>query len=450
MAGFSIFSRNKSLSDTSPSINDTPTPVDTSGAIASSLSSGKVGQYVLPLTNDGLLNGIYSRIAADLSTYTFDYHKVDSETGAWLYDNLSDKIFSRQLSYMPNSNQTVSEFIKELTYNLLKDGSVAIVQNQYGTGELYDDLPRTMRVGKISGESMPGTRTLSNGNVVHTAYYSVSYVDDRTLQMKNGVQIDARNLTIIKSPKSGQERGTESLVQALNAQVQQQALNLANGSQGGFVGTLKSSSRSSNGVNSDIVGQLTKRAMAINDAIASGNSVLVPLFNDEELTVNNSKLVPMNSESIENLTKLIYNFMGIGSHIIDGSANADEIAQYRSGTLEPIRVVIEDAFNQMLGYKSYANGEKITFNVNALSMLTPDKVAQYSMNLVNSTVMSPDDINEFGLGLPRLGGVSGQRFNRNNKASNAVTDSTGSGETVAPTDNTEASTPDDTGGSDNE
>lgn len=449
MAGFRIFSRNKSLSDTSPSINDTPKPVDTSGAIATSKNPSKGSLYLLPGTDAGLLNGIYSKIAADMSIYSFDYHKVDPKLG-WTYDNLADDIFLRQVTYMPNSNQTVSEFIKELVFTLLKDGVVAIVQSEYGVGQLYDNLPRTMRVGKVIGTPTPGTRVLDNGVHVPTSYYTVSYTDDQTLQTKENAKIDARNLTIIKSPKSGQENGTKYLIQALNSQIEQQAINISNGSQGGFVATLKSSSRSSNGVSPEVVDNITNRAQAISDAIANGSSTVVPLFNDEELTVNGSKLVPMNSDSIENLMKLIYNFMGIGSHIIDGSANADEIAQYRSGTLEPIRAVIEDAFNQMLGYKAHMNGERITFNVNALAMLTPDKVAQYSMNLVNSTVMSPDDINEFGLGLPRIGGVSGQRFNRNNKASNAVTDSTGSGETVAPTDNTEATTPDDTGGSDNE
>lgn len=449
MAGFRIFSRNKSLSDTSPSINDTPKPVDTSGAIATSKNPSKGSLYLLPGTDAGLLNGIYSKIAADMSIYSFDYHKVDPKLG-WTYDNLADDIFLRQVTYMPNSNQTVSEFIKELVFTLLKDGVVAIVQSEYGVGQLYDNLPRTMRVGKVIGTPTPGTRVLDNGVRVPTSYYTVSYTDDQTLQTKENAKIDARNLTIIKSPKSGQENGTKYLIQALNSQIEQQAINISNGSQGGFVATLKSSSRSSNGVSPEVVDNITNRAQAISDAIANGSSTVVPLFNDEELTVNGSKLVPMNSDSIENLMKLIYNFMGIGSHIIDGSANADEIAQYRSGTLEPIRSVIEDAFNQMLGYKAHLNGERITFNVNALAMLTPDKVAQYSMNLVNSTVMSPDDINEFGLGLPRIGGVSGQRFNRNNKASNAVTDSTGSSETVAPTDNTEATTPDDTGGSDNE
>lgn len=449
MARFGIFSRNKSLSDTSPSIDTKPELADTSGAIGTNNNPPKGSLYLLPGTDAGLLNGIYSKIAADMSIYSFDYHKVDPKLG-WTYDELSDDIVLRQLTYMPNSNQTISEFIKELVFRLLKDGVVAIVQSEYGTGQLYDNLPRTMRVGKIMGPPTPGTRILDNGTRVPTSYYTVSYTDDQTLQTKESVKIDARNLTIIKSPKSGQENGTKYLIQALNSQIEQQAINISNGSQGGFVATLKSSSRSSNGVSQDVVDNIAKRAQAISNAIANGSSTVVALFNDEELTVNGSKLVPMNSDSIENLMKLIYNFMGIGSHIIDGSANADEIAQYRSGTLEPIRSVIEDAFNQMLGYRAHSNGERITFNANALSMLTPDKVAQYSMNLVNSTVMSPDDVNEFGLGLPRLGGVSGQRFNRNNKASNAVTDSTNSNEPVAPTDNTEASTPDDTGGSDNE
>ena len=449
MARFGMFSRNKSLSDTSPSIDTKPEPVDTSGTVVTRRTPSKESIYSLPGTDAGLLNGIYSKIAADMSVYSFDYHKVDPELG-WTYDDLADDIFLRQLTYMPNSNQTISEFIKELVFHLLKDGVVAIVQSEYGAGQLYDNLPRTMRVGKVIGTPTPGVRTLNNGTRVPTSYYTVSYTDDQTLQTKEGVKIDARNLTIIKSPKSGQENGTKYLIQALNSQIEQQAINISNGSQGGFVATLKSSSRSSNGVSKEVVDNIAKRAKAISDGIAEGSSTVVPLFNDEELTVNSSKLVPMNSESIENLTKLVYNFMGIGSHIIDGSASADEVAQYRSGTLEPIRSVIEDAFNQMLGYKAYADGERITFNVNALAMLTPDKVAQYSMNLVNSTVMSPDDVNEFGLGLPRVGGVSGQRFNRNNKASNAVTDSTGSGGPVAPTDNAEASTPDDTGGSDDE
>lgn len=449
MARFGIFNGSKSLSDTSPSIDTKPEVADTSKAVATNKQTPKDTLYTLPGSDSGLLDSIYSKIAADMSVYSFDYHRVDPKLG-WVYDDLADDIVLRQLTYMPNSSQTVSEFIKELVFRLLKDGTVAIVQSEYGTGQLYDNLPRTMRVGKITGTPTPGTRVLENGTKVPTSYYSVSYTDDQTLQTKEQVKIDARNLTIIKSPKSGQEKGTKYLIQALNSQIEQQAINLSNGSQGGFVATLKSSSRSSNGVSPEVVDNITKRAQAISDAIANGSSTVVPLFNDEELTVNSSKLVPMNSDSVENLMKLIYNFMGIGSHIIDGSANADELAQYRSGTLEPIRSVIEDAFNQMLGYNAHARGERITFNVNALAMLTPDKVAQYSMNLVNSTVMSPDDINEFGLGLPRVGGVSGQRFNRNNKASNAVTDSTSSGETVAPTDNDEASTPDDAGGSDDE
>lgn len=378
--------------------------------------SGHFGySHTLPNSNS-IVAGIVSRIASDLSAYRMDYYRFTDDEKGHKSDHLDENLV-HALKYAPNPTQSPSQFLSAITREMLEHG-VAVV---FLDGSSSLKFP-ALRVGRLLNYSSfnAGIEMHRIGGRGSVPSYEVEFFDEsKAEKVTRWLPLDG--VVVIKNPNPDLKKATQPLIGALNEAVNNVA-ERASRSRGGLVGIIKSVARSTN---TEKIEQTTKRLQKFADAAASsetGIGYLGPGEEYQQLTQTNPEQA--NATAVESLLKLVYGVWGISPAIIDGTATADELNQYRTGTLEPLRNAIEEGLNQLLGYELHQQGHRIRLSLNALRLMTPATLAQYGLGLINSTAITPDDFRDYGLGLSRLGGTSALLFNRNNSTEHAITDTT--------------------------
>lgn len=378
-------------------------------------------------SNGGVITSIINRIAGDVSAYDINYHRIDTSIengkytgdGAYLHDKL-DPILERMFAYKPNNHQTPSDFLRLIAYNMLKYGTAVVFFDSVATDGSADNFSDQLFVGKLNGEPQRKFIKTSNGNTSAVYYVDVEYQETIGRSVTTVKRFPLTNVALLHNPRANQAQSINYAITALNNQIDNLNYSVADGKTGEKI-FLKNGARNTLSLNDQNAED--PRLQKIAKALASSDVSVIGLAKDEEIVQYNTSSTTGNIEAIEKLTSMVHNMMGVGENIVKGKANDVELAQYRSGTISPIIKEIERGLTTLLGYNMYKAGHRISVTVNALSLLTPEAAIRNAMSLINSTVVSPDDFNAYALGIERVGGASAMRFNRNNKAQNAVTDS---------------------------
>jgi hypothetical protein len=98
-------------------------------------------------------------------------------------------------------------------------------------------------------------------------------------------------------------------------------------------------------------------------------------------------------KQIEYLTNMLYSQLGITQAIMDGSASEQEMLNYYNRTIEPIVSAITDEFKRkFLTKTARAQGQDILFFMDHFKLAPLSQIADIGVKLINSEVLTPNDI----------------------------------------------------------
>lgn len=98
-------------------------------------------------------------------------------------------------------------------------------------------------------------------------------------------------------------------------------------------------------------------------------------------------------KQIEYLTNMLYSQLGITQAIMDGSASEQEMLNYYHRTIEPIVSAITDEFRRkFLTKTARAQGQDILFFMDHFKLAPLSQIADIGVKLINSEVLTPNDI----------------------------------------------------------
>ena len=320
-----------------------------------------------------IISSIYTRIAIDVASTTFEHVRVD-ENGQ--YVETINSGLNNCLNVEANVDETGFAFKLDITLSLLDEGVVAIVPVDTNLDPVktksYDIL--TARVGKIVGW--------------HPRYVDIQLYDDRT-----GI---IRQVTLPKDAVAIVENPFYSVMNEPNSTLKRLVYKL---------GLLDDSDARSNSSKLDLIVQLPytvrsgvqeqraeKRRKNIEMQLTGSKYGIAYIDATEHVTQLNRPIENTLLSQINDLTNQLYAQLGLDQAILNGTADSETMNNYYQRTVYPIIKAIQDEMiRKFLTKTARSQYQTIMTFQDPFKYLTVTQIAQLVDSLSRNEVLTGNE-----------------------------------------------------------
>lgn len=325
-----------------------------------------------------IISSIYTRIAIDVASTTFEHVKVD---GNEFYTETVDSGLNRCLNVEANVDQSAFAFKIDVVYSLLDEGAVALVPTEttktIKDGNTFDIS--SMRVGKIVGW--------------HPRYVDLMVYNENTSRIEP--------LTLPKSAVAILENPFYSVMNEPNSTLKRLVYKL---------GLLDEADARANSTKLDLIIQLpytvktdmqkaraAERKKDIEFQLTGSKYGIAYLDATEKVTQLNRPVENKLLEQIQQLTDQLYSQLGLDASILNGTATAETMNNYYQRTVAAIvQTIKEELTRKFLSKTARSQGQRIMNFQDPFKYMTVNQIAQIVDTLSRNEVLTP---NEFRVSL---------------------------------------------------
>ncbi len=332
-------------------------------------------RYVISGSERTIIASIYTRIAIDVASTTFEHVRVDENDR---YKETINSGLNNIMNVEANLDQSGFAFMLDVAYSLLEEGEIAVcpidfdVDIRRGPTEAFKFT--TARVGKITAWFPKHVR--------------VKLYDENTGSFKE-ITFPKENVAILENP-------FYSVMNEPNSTLKRLVYKL---------GLLDDSDAKANSSRLDMIIQLPytvktqtqekraqSRKQSIEDQLTNSKYGIAYIDATEKVTQLNRSIENTLPEQITNLTNQLYSQLGIDETILNGTANADTMNNYYQRTVAAIIRVIKDEFiRKFLSKTARSQRQTIMTFQDPFKYLTVVQIAQLVDSLSRNEVLTGNE-----------------------------------------------------------
>lgn len=317
---------------------------------------------------------IFNRIAMDASMVKFQHVKLaeDKENQTVQYGSSLQRLFEVEM----NIDQSATDFFHDLVYSLFDEGVVAAVPVEATLDPTQSDSYdiKSMRVGKII-EWFP--------TKVRVKLYNESKGDF------SEVVIPKKMCAIIENPLAnilGTDNPTMNrLIQKLSILDKQDIDAVAN--KWNMILQLPVP------VRNDIKRkEADERVKDIERQLQDSNLGIAYITADEKITQLNRQINSNLMDEIKYLTDELLSQIGLTKAVFDGTANAEQMQNYYTRTIDPIVTRIQEEFQRKFITKTgYTQGHRIVSYSDPFKLVPTSQLATIGDSLLRNRILTSNE-----------------------------------------------------------
>lgn len=346
-------------------------------------------------TDRTLVMAIYERIAIDVAAVTIS-HAKRNDNGQYVDTIHSD--LNKCLNLSANIDQTGRQFIQDLVMSLFDEGVVAVVPTYTDVNPKYNDSYKIyeMRVAKIKTWYPQDVR--------------VELYDDKSGHKKE-IVLPKKSVAIIENPfyavmndrnsVAKQIIRKMSLMDSIDDQAANSKLDLI--IQLPYVIKSEARKKQAEERRKDVENQLNNSKYGV--AYTDGTERVIQL----NRSLENNLL-----KSIEYLMDILYSQLGVSKAILDGTANEQEMLNYRNNTLEPVLAAITNEFTRkFLTSTAITQKQAIVFIQSPFNLVPVNNIAEIADKFGRNAILSSNEIRSI-IGYKPVDDVKADELRNNN------------------------------------
>lgn len=317
---------------------------------------------------------IFNRIAMDASMVKFQHVKLaeDKENQTVQYGSALQRLFEVEM----NIDQSATDFFHDLVYSLFDEGVVAAVPIEANLDPTQSDSYdiKSMRVGKIL-EWFP--------TKVRVKLYNESKGDF------SEVIVPKKMCAIIENPLAnilGTDNPTMNrLIQKLSILDKQDIDAVAN--KWNMILQLPVP------VRNDIRRkEADERVKDIEKQLQDSNLGIAYITADEKITQLNRQINSNLMDEIKYLTDELLSQIGLTKAVFDGTANAEQMQNYYTRTIDPIVTRIQEEFQRKFITKTgYTQGHRIVSYSDPFKLVPTSQLATIGDSLLRNRILTSNE-----------------------------------------------------------
>lgn len=317
---------------------------------------------------------IFNRIAMDASTVKFQHVKLaeDKENQTVQYGSSLQRLFEVEM----NIDQSATDFFHDLVYSLFDEGVVAAVPVEATLDPTQSDAYdiKSMRVGKIL-EWFP--------TKVRVKIYN-EYKGDFS-----EIIVPKKMCAIIENPLAnilGSDNPTMNrLIQKLSILDKQDIDAVAN--KWNMILQLPVP------VRNDIKKkEADDRVKDIEKQLQDSNLGIAYIAADEKITQLNRQINSNLMDEIKYLTDELLSQIGLTKSVFDGTANAEQMQNYYTRTIDPIVTRIQEEFQRKFITKTgYTQGHRIVTYSDPFKLVPTSQLATIGDSLLRNRILTSNE-----------------------------------------------------------
>ena len=283
--------------------------------------------YVIPKSERTIIASIYTRIAIDVASTTFEHVRIDENDR---YQETINSGLNNIMNVEANLDQSGFAFMLDVAYSLLEEGEVAVCPIDFNIDIRKEPVEAfkftTARVGKITSW--------------FPKHVKVRLYDENSGQFKE-VVFPKANVAILENPFYSVMNESNSTLKRLVYKLE----------------LLDNADARTNSSKLDMIIQLPytvktqtqekraqSRKQSIENQLTNSKYGIAYIDATEKVTQLNRSIENTLPEQIANLTNQLYSQLGIDETILNGTASADTMNNYYQRTVAAIIRVIKDEF----------------------------------------------------------------------------------------------------------
>lgn len=339
---------------------------------------------------------LYNRIAMDVSSIKYMHVKNVPETDS--QEIVKDSSLQRIFDVEANIDQTSTDFFHDLVYSLFDEGVVAVVITEATldpseTG-MYDI--KSLRVGKILDWYPTKVRVkVYNEN---KGDFSEIVVDKRMTAI---IENPLNNILGNNNPTLDRLLNKLSLLDKKDADAKTNKLNII--------------LQLPHPVRHEIKNDVAKtRVRQLEDQIKSSDLGIGYIGSEEKIIQTGQHIKSSLLEEIQYLTDELLSQMGVTRKVFDGTADAAEMQNYYSRTIEPIAARIQEEFQRkFITRTAYTQGHRIVTHSDPFKLVPTEQLATIGDTLLRNSILTPNEFRSIiGYG-PSSNPLADELYNRN-------------------------------------
>ena len=309
---------------------------------------------------------IFNRIAIDASMVKFQHVKIDMERENQVV--LRNSPLQRLFEVEMNMDQSSTDFFHDLVYSLFDEGVVAAVPLEATLNPTMSDSYdiKAMRVGKI----MEWFPTKIRVKIYNEAKGQFSEI---IVPKKMCAILGNENQTMIR------------LIQKLSI-LDKQDLELISNKWNIIL-------QLPNPVRNDIKRkEADARIEDIEGQLKDSKMGIAYIGADEKITQLNRQINSNLMDEVKYLTEELLSQLGLTKAILDGTANADQMQNYYTRTIEPIVTRIKEEFQRKFITKTgYTQGHRIDTYSNPFKLVPTGQLATIGDSLLRNRILTSNE-----------------------------------------------------------
>lgn len=332
-------------------------------------------RYVISGSERTIITSIYTRIAIDVASTTFEHVKTDDNDR---YKETINSDLNNLMNIEANIDQTGFAFMLDVAYSLLEEGTIAVCPIDFNVDIKRQPVDAfrftTARVGKIVNW--------------YPKHVTVRLYDENDGRFKE-VTFPKQNVAILENPFYAVMNEPNSTLKRLvyklglldDADAKNNSTKLDMIIQLPYTVKTETQKKRADSRKSDIENQLTnsKYGIAYIDAT-------------EKVTQLNRSIENSLPSQINDLKNQLYSQLGIDESILNGTANADTMNNYYQRTVSAIIKTIKDEFiRKFLSKTARSQKQTIMTFQDPFKYLTVAQIAQLVDSLSRNEVLAGNE-----------------------------------------------------------
>lgn len=364
--------------------------------------------HVYSSNDRSMINGIFNKIAIDVSTVKIMQAKVD-DLGNFVEQMKTP--LNECLQVSANIDQTGRAFIQDAVQRMFKNGVVALVPiesddnpNETGTFDIYQ---------------------LKCGNVTqwYPRHVEVELYNDKTGQIEKRV-LSKEIVAIIQNPMYDIMNAPSSLLNRIFKKLSlldvvdnENASNKLN-----MIIQVPYSTRSQ--LHQD---NAARRRKEIEDQLINNPYGIAYMDVNEKMIQLSRPLESNLLEHIKYLMETYKNQLGITDAVLNGTANESEMNNYIKRTIEPICAALCDEMKRKwLTQTARTKGQSITYYADPFKLIPINEIAKFADVLSRNEIMTSNEIRQ-KMGMPPSDDPRADELNNANMPDYDMTNQNGGG-----------------------
>lgn len=346
-------------------------------------------------TDKTLVMAIYERIAIDVAAVNIS-HAKQNDNGQYVDTIHSD--LNKCLNLSANIDQTGRSFIQDLVMSLFDEGVVAVVPTYTDVNVKYNSAFKVyeLRVAKI--------KTWYPKDVRVELYDDVSGRKREIVLPKKCVAIIENPFYAVMNDRNSVAKQIirkMSLMESIDEQAANSKLDLI--IQLPYVIKSEARKKQAEERRKDVENQLNNSKYGV--AYTDGTERVIQL----NRSLENNLL-----KSIEYLMDILYSQLGVSKAILDGTANEQEMLNYRNNTLEPVLAAITKEFTRkFLTPTAITQKQAIVFIQSPFNLVPVNNIAEIADKFGRNAILSSNEIRSI-IGYKPVDDVKADELRNNN------------------------------------